>query len=102
MKITLWGLLLSTGSILTYLIQINGLTKEIWEKHEKLKELRDCPLCLGFWVFLVIGFFYKGKFISNKLNKNVDTLLFASTSTFLAHLIRNGWMSLYGYTVYKD
>ena len=50
-----FALYLAAGRLLTWLLQTNGLTRPVWDRHAKLKELADCDLCLGFWVYLALA-----------------------------------------------
>ena len=56
-----------------------------------LKELVDGDLCLGFWMYLLLGVMVR-KDIDEKIeNKIVSRLATASFSTFVIHLISIGW-----------
>lgn len=91
-------LFLSSGRLLTWLIQTNGLTRPIWDLHPALKELSECDLCLGFWVFLVMSALLKQR-LSNKYPAWFDWVIQAAFSAFVTHIIRLGWHSKFGVTV---
>lgn len=82
-----WFLL--TGRLWTWLLQTNGLTRPVWALHPKLKELAECDLCLGFWVYLVLA-------LRRRAN---SPLTLAAISALLAHLARLGWQAKFGTTV---
>lgn len=91
-------LFLLTGRLLTWLVQTNGLSKTVWELHPLLKELNECDLCLGFWVFLVMSAIVKRQF-SDSLPAWAACIVQAAFSAFVTHLIRLGWHSKFGVTV---
>jgi len=90
--------LLLLGCLLTWLLQTNGLLKPVWALHPKLEELADCDLCLGFWVYLVIGLL-AGAELTGLLPWWAALVEYAAVSSFLAHLLRMGWMSKFGVTI---
>jgi hypothetical protein len=57
-----------------------------------LKELVECDLCLGFWVYLFLGAIYKIN-IDEKLDENklISRLATGSFATFVMHLLSIGW-----------
>lgn len=90
-------LYLLAGRLWTWLLQTNGLTRPVWDLHPKLKELSECDLCLGFWVYLVLALRRreKGPFPPSE----GGTLTLAAGSALLAHLLRLGWQAKFGITV---
>lgn len=91
-------LFLGAGRLLTWLIQINGLSRPIWAAHPLLAEIGECDLCLGFWVFLAMAL------IARKATFTLwppwfDYIIQAAIATFTVHLIRMGWASKFGVTV---
>lgn len=86
------------GLLLTWLLQTNGLTRPLWQKHEMLEELGSCDLCLGFWVHLAIALVTKSA-LSASHPGLFGRIVYAAVSSFLAHLLRMGWTSKFGYTV---
>lgn len=83
------------GRLLIWLTQTNGLIEPLWSKHEKLQELRECDLCLGFWVYLAMAIFQWRKPIE-RYPRPVEFGILAAVSTFAMHLIRLGWGLKFG------
>ena len=86
------------GRLIIWLLQISGLMRPIWELHELAKELRDCDLCLGFWVYLALALVQPGKPFG-LWPKLVEVVLLAAFTTFVAHLIRIGWQDKFSTVV---
>jgi hypothetical protein len=89
---------LLVGRLLTWLIQINGLSTPIWESHPKLAELAECDLCLGFWVFLAMALMAR-KATFKLWPIWFDCLVQAAIASFTVHLVRLGWKSKFEITV---
>lgn len=87
-------LYLAAGRLLTWLLQVNGLTRPIFDSHPKLAELRACDMCLGFWVYLGLALFIAPPLML--FPKPVKLVVVAAMSTFLMHLLRLGWVSKFG------
>lgn len=86
---------LAIGRLLTWLIQTNGLTRPLFDRHPKLKELRECDLCLGFWVYLALAPRVDLGFgVLNRIG-------WAAVATFVAHLLRLGWEVKFKVTVFE-
>lgn len=98
MTIPQYALFLLVGRLLIWLIQTNGLSKPLWETTPTLKELGDCDLCLGFWVFLAMALMVR-KATFTLWPQWFDYVIQAAVSTFMAHLGRLGWQSKFGVTV---
>jgi len=98
MPLSSYLLYLTAGRLLVWLLQINGLTKPIWDSHPKLQELGECDLCLGFWVYLFLALFVKGATLG-LWSWPIDRLVLAAVSAMGAHLLRIGWDSKFGITV---
>jgi len=86
---------LATGRLLTWLVQTSGLTRPLFDRHPTLRELRECDLCTGFWVYLVLSPRQDLGFRPHFLNR----IAWAAGSSFAAHLLRLGWLSKFGVTV---
>lgn len=86
-------LYLATGRLLTWLVQTSGLTRPLFDRHPITKELRECDLCTGFWVYLALSPRWDMGF--GILNR----IALAALSSFAAHLLRLGWHSKYTVTV---
>jgi hypothetical protein len=87
---------LGVGKLLIYLIQKSPLPRILPEG--LLRELVECDLCLGFWVYLVLGVLLKKDLDEDmaKENKVVSKLATAGLSTFLIHLLSIGWREKFG------
>lgn len=86
------------GRLIIWLLQISGLMQPIWELHELATELRDCDLCLGFWVYLALALAQPGKPFG-QWPKLVEVVLLAALTTFVVHLIKIGWQDKFGTVV---
>lgn len=85
-------LYLLAGRLLTFLLQTTGLLRPLWKAHPLLKELSECDLCLGFWVFLGLG--QRKPF--GLWPGLVERVVLAALASFGAHLLRLGWESKFG------
>lgn len=85
---------LAAGRLMTWLLQINGLTRPVFDSHPKLAELRECDLCLGFWVYLGLALFFTPPLAL--FPRPVKQVVVAALSTFMMHLLRLGWASKFG------
>lgn len=83
---------LLAGRILTWLLQTTGLLRPLWQSHPMLKEVSECDLCLGFWVFL--GLSQRKPF--GLWPRSVERIVLAALTSFGAHLLRLGWDSKFG------
>ena len=66
-----------------------------------LKEIRDCQVCLGTWVCLVLFPIFHLIIFENWYQYIVMWIIFAAISSFIIHLIRLGWTSRFGITTIK-
>lgn len=87
--LVLW---LGAGRLLTWLLQVNGLTARIWSSHPVLSELAECDLCLGFWVFLALAPDDDLGFRPRLFNR----VVLAGAASLLMHLARIGWDTKFG------
>jgi hypothetical protein len=101
MSLETWLIYLAAGKLLTWLLQINGLMRPVWGSHPLLRELRECDLCLGFWVYLLLAVFLPRTRLSNLIGFPVWVwvIVLAALSSFIAHLLRIGWQTKFGVTV---
>jgi len=85
-----WVGFLGIGKILVYLLQKSPIPRSL--PKGLLKELFECDLCLGFWIYLFLGVMLR-KDIDEEFSKNrlVSGLATASVSTFVVHLLSVGW-----------
>lgn len=88
---------MAIGRLLTWLLQINGLLRPVWRSRPILAELKECDLCLGFWVYLILALFSpKALGLWPYL---LDRLGLAGLAALAAHLIRLGWQAKFGITI---
>lgn len=82
---------LGVGKLCIYLIQKSPLPRII--PKGLLQELVNCDLCLGFWVYLILGVLLDQNIDADieKQNKLVSKLVMAGVSTFVMHLFGIGW-----------
>lgn len=97
MSLTQFVLYLAAGRLLTWLLQISGLMRPVWGKHPKLKELAECDLCLGFWVYLALA----PRRAFGLWSDPGERIVLAAFSSLAAHLLRLGWQAKFGVTVFK-
>lgn len=101
MSLETWLLYLAAGRLLTWLLQTNGLMRPVWGLSSLLTELRDCDLCLGFWVYLTLAILSPHTQFLSLLNWPawLGVIVLAALSAFIAHLLRLGYQSKFGITV---
>lgn len=95
-----WARFLGIGKLLVYLLQKSPIPRKLPEG--LLKELFECDLCLGFWVYLFLGVMLQ-KDIDEELEKSriVSGLATASVSTFVMHLLSIGWREKFGTYIFE-
>ncbi len=91
-------LYLAVGRLLTWLLQVNGLTRRLWRLHPLLTELGECDLCLGFWIYLTLSLSWRRGLFA-VWPRSVESAALAAIATFAAHLLRLGWQSKFGVAV---
>lgn len=90
--------LLGAGSLLTWLLQISRLLRPIWNLHLTLKELSECDLCLGFWVYLGLSFGIDSHPFG-LCPYWFEVIILSTLCAFFAHLLRIGWLARFGTTI---
>lgn len=95
MTLPAFFLYFTAGRLLIWLLQTNGLTQSLWSLHPKLKELSECDLCLGFWIYLGLGFFISLPPFGWWWWP-VEVMILAAIATFGMHLLRLGWQARFG------
>lgn len=91
-------LFLAAGKLLTWLAQTNGLTRGLFNKNELSRELIECDLCTGFWVYLGLAIFQRNKPFGQFI-RPVEWGILAAISTMAAHLISIGWQDKFSTTI---
>ena len=84
------------GRLLIWLLQISGLMRPVWKSHPVLTELSECDLCLGFWVYLGLGWFVTPLDFWPRF---IELVILAAVATFTMHLIRLGWQTKFGVVI---
>lgn len=101
MSLQTWLIYLATGRLLTWYLQTNGLLNPILERHSILTKLRDCDLCMGWWVYLGLSLKMKAAPI-NLFPSLLENVILASLTSLIAHLLRLGWERKFGVTIIDD
>lgn len=97
MPFEIWLILLASGRLILWLLQTSGLLRWLWALHPLLAELRDCDLCLGFWVYLALALLTDIDF--GLWPWPIETIILAAVTTFLGHLLRLGWQAKFSTTI---
>lgn len=91
-----WLVLIGLGRLAVWTIQINGLIDWFFSLHPKLKELRECDFCLGFWVFTGLAFALGTNITEPVYIPVLSEALTGLAVSFGVHLARLGWESKFG------
>jgi len=84
---------LAVGRLWMYLIRKFPPAVRLLNKNKDTKELLNCDVCLGVWVYTILA---KIMEISIGYNENVFAYLVVGTvSSFLMYLIKTGWDQLF-------
>jgi hypothetical protein len=97
MSLTQFVLYLAAGRLLTWLAQVSGLMRPVWDRHPVLTELAGCDLCLGFWVYLLLA----PRRAFGLWSDLGERVVLAAFSSLTAHLVRLGWGAKFGVTVFR-
>src|SRR5688572_11157035 len=97
MSLTTWLIYLAAGRLITWMLQVNGLMRPFWNWKPLLRELGDCDLCLGFWIYLVLAIPLPPAFGIFPLVYEIAIL--AALTSLTAHLLRIGYSAKFGVTV---
>ena len=81
---------LLAGRVSIFMLQMNMALRRAVSGHKDFKELLDCDLCLGFWVYLCIGVLSRQR-IDWTDSKLINYLTTASMCATLMHIFRIGW-----------
>jgi len=91
-------LYLTVGRLLVWFLQMAGLFRPVWALHPKLTELSECDLCLGFWIYLLLGVFWGGD-VFLVWPRPLELVILSAVTAFVAHLLGLGWQAKFGVTV---
>jgi hypothetical protein len=97
MTLETWLIYLAVGRLITWLLQVNGLMRSVWDLRPLLRELRECDLCLGFWVYILLSLFLSSPF--DIWPWWIEIVILAALTSFIAHLLRIGYQTKFGVTV---
>ena len=89
---------LTLGIAITWLLQVSGPLQPIWNFQLWLRNLADCDLCLGFWVFLAMAALLQEP-VFGLWTLWVEVLIAALFCAVMAHLLRAGWQAKFGMTI---
>lgn len=105
--ISYWNMLVEfftfvgVGKLFVFLLRKFPPFRDIMGKREFSRELYDCELCLGFWIYLFLSPFFKIKInpINNRLLNNT---VLAMITTFMVFLISDGWRANFETVIMDD
>ena len=89
---------LLVGRLAIWLIQINGFTQRWLKSGGLLRELVDCDLCLGVWVYAGLAGLMRVNLIESGYVPVVNEVLSGALASFAVHLAVIGWRSKFGTT----
>jgi len=92
---------LGSGKLLLFFIKKFPPIHDIMSKRELLKQLYECNLCFGFWVYLFLAPFINVD-IDKINNKILKWIILACLSTYIAHTMSIGHDELFGKMVIWD
>lgn len=106
MTLLTFVLFLAIGRLLTWFLMIASPIQYLWNILDRpfaarwqvrpFSELGQCDLCLGFWVYLFLGFFLPAY---GPFPWWLNLIVLAAFSSFVVHLIRLGWQAKFGTVV---
>jgi hypothetical protein len=84
-----------SGKLLIWLTRKFPPIRSLFQKWEFSRELFDCDLCLGFWVFLGLSVFFNIN-VEQIENKLVGNIMLSGFTTFVMYLLSIGWQEVFG------
>lgn|GEM_PF-4576334 len=82
---------LAVGRLLIWLLQVAGPLRLVWGLNSYLKEFSECDLCLGFWVYLVLGLCRGQLTIFGLWAWWLEVVVLAAVATFTMHVMAIGF-----------
>jgi len=79
------------GRLLIWTLQTNGLLSPLFSLSAKLRELRACDFCLGFWVFGPLAYLFGLNLLYPIYVPVLSEILTGLVASFISHLARLGW-----------
>jgi hypothetical protein len=86
------------GRLAIWLIQINGFTRHWMKPGGLLRELVDCDLCLGVWVFAGLAGLLRINMLETFYVPILSEMLSGAMASFAVHLAVLGWQVKFGAT----
>lgn len=86
-----WIALGVLGRLLVWSIQTTGLLTPLFSLSAKLRELRACDFCLGFWVFSALAYLFGLNLLSPIYVPVLSEAITGLVASFVSHLARLGW-----------
>lgn len=86
------------GRLVIWIIQINGLTKGLLNLNSLTRELRECDLCLGVWVFAGLAGLMRINMLEVFYIPVLSEMLSGTLASFAVHLAVIGWRAKFGAT----
>lgn len=80
-----------SGKIILYLLQQVFSSVFAGIKIDIIKKLFACDLCLGFWVYFILDFFFQANAIFSFYTPVVTEFALGAITTFTVHLVSLGW-----------
>jgi hypothetical protein len=87
---------LGLGRLTIYALQANGLTRSIFDRYAKLKELVDCDFCLGFWIFSLLAWAFGINLLAPVYIPVLSEAASGLIASFFVHIARIGWTTKFG------
>jgi len=84
------------GRLFIWAVQTSGPSKRIWRLHPLLTELGECDFCLGFWIYLALGWAMKINLLAPDYIPVLSEVGTAIVASFMVHLVRLGWVMKFG------
>ena len=90
---------LGVGSLLVFSLRklpLPLLFPGLFREGKFLEQLFGCDFCLGFWVYLVLSFFFRMNFLYEYFYIIIiSEVLTAIMASFIMQLVSVGWKDLY-------
>lgn len=82
------------GKLLIYLFQKFPLTLSLSKRSEFLKQLFECDLCLGVWIYFFLALLFgTDKFYDWTYVPVITEFVIGAVTSFVMYLISIGWKS---------
>ncbi len=96
-------LFMAIGRLAVWFLQTAGLLRKFWSLHSLLRELQECDLCLGVWVYAILAAIFRLNVLAEVGYVPVlSEALTGGAASFVMHLLRLGWNARFGVTVIEE